>query len=356
MATGLYTPGPAVIPGPMSATLANAVVADPTSLAVAFPATTTFGARGAWSEPEIATEAALGVEAPLHDGQWFDRIHVLPSVVNLGYLLNNREVNVEVWNSCRRGLTLTAIPVDGPSGVSILTESLQAVDLPQHYAPMQSRLYVARVSIVGESVIDNLGTWVFAQATFLGATFRLLGWRMVVFAVKPNGSFAESLGYLTDIIQSWNGSEQRISLREIPARALRFTATAPTQGAAQKMVTRMFVTGRFMTAVPLWPDAIELSAPVSIGSYQIATDTDGRDFVAGGLCILWRDADTWETFQIASVEAGHLHLTSPAEADWPLQGTLCIPLTNARSLDDFVVRQAGGEAAETMVAFHTEPL
>jgi hypothetical protein len=356
MAIGCYTPSPVIIHGPMSATLAEAVVADPTSVAMTLAPATIFGARGAWAEPEIATEPARGVDAPEHDGQWFERIHVLPGTVNIGYLMNNREVDVEVWNACRRGLTLTSIPVDGPSGVTIFDEELQDVALPQHYAPMQSRVYTAWVSVVGESLIDNLGTWVFSERSFRGASIKLLGWRMVVFAVKPNGSLVESLGYLTDVIQSWNGSEQRIGLRSIPDRELRFKGTACSQVAAQKMLTRLLVTGRFMTGVPLWPDAIELSTAVSIGSYQIAIDTVGRDFSVGGLCILWRDADSWETFQIVSIEADHIHLSSPAEAAWPLQGTLCIPLLNARSLEDFRVARSAGDLAEVVVAFYTEPI
>jgi hypothetical protein len=355
MATGCYTPSPAIIPGPMSATLAAAVVADPTSRAVAFATATASGARRPWSEPEIETEDVLGVEAPEHDGQWFERIHVLPSTANLGYLLNNREVDVEVWNACRRGLELASTPVSGPDGVSILSEALQSIDLPQHFSPLQSRLYTALVSVVGEDLIDNVVTWVFAGETFLGACLRIVGWRMMIFSCKPNGSLDESIGYLTDVLQAWDGSEQRVGLRETPDRTLSFKSTMVSQRDVQNVVSRLLVTGRFSVSVPLWPDAIELAAPVSVGDYEIYTDTVGRDFHDGGLCILWKDSETWETFLIATVEADHIHLSAPATAAWPILGTLCIPVARSRSLDDFKVHRFNGEAAEVVVAFNVEP-
>jgi hypothetical protein len=355
MATGCYTPSPAIIPGPMSATLADAVVADPTSVAVAFATATVAGARSAWSEPEIETEAALGVEAPEHDGQWFERIHVLPSTANLGYLLNNREVDVEVWNACRRGLELASTPVSGPDGVSILSEALQPIDLPQHFSPLQSRLYTALVSVVGEDLIDNVVTWVFAGETFLGACLRIVGWRMMIFSCKPNGQLDESIGYLTDVLRAWDGSEQRVGLRETPDRTLSFKSTMVSQRDVQNVVSRLLVTGRFSVSVPLWPDAIELLAPVSVGDYEIYTDAGGRDFHDGGLCILWKDSETWETFLIATVEADHIHLSAPATAAWPILGTLCIPVVRSRSLRDLKVERASGEVAETSVAFNVEP-
>lgn len=109
---------------------------------------------------------------PGHDGQWFERVHVVPRTSNLGYILNNREVSVEVWNACRRGLSLVSAPVTGPDGVSILSEILEPLTFPEHFSPLQSRVYIALVSVVGEDQVDNLVTWNFASESFPVRTWR----------------------------------------------------------------------------------------------------------------------------------------------------------------------------------------
>jgi len=116
------------------------------------------------------------------------------------------------------------------------------------------------------------------------------------------------------------------------------------------------MTGRFSFSVPLWMDAIELTAPVAQGDTVIHLDTVGRAFKEDGICMLWKDRWTWEAFAIASVEADQLHLQSAATVAWPITGTLCIPLVAARALEDLQVQHLNGEVAEIDSTFSMEPV
>jgi hypothetical protein len=355
MAIGCLVPSPQSISQVWAGPLDDADIPDPTSAAWFRVGGFSAGPRSAWVALAVAHTDGPGAHLPGHDGQWFERVHVVPRTANLGYILNNREVSVEVWNACRRGLSLASAPVTGPDGVSILSEILAPLVFPEHFSPMQSRVYIALVSVVGEDQVDNLVTWNFTSESFPGAYLEIIGWRIMVFAAKPNGDVGESYGYFTEVIQAWDGTEQRIGLRSIPDRTLSYKTTMISQQDVQNLVSRLLVTGRFSVSIPVWPDAIELTAPVSVGDYIVYADTVGRGFQDGGFCMLWKSDGTWESFVISTVEATHLHLSTATTIAFPLTGSLVIPVVRSRSIADFKVQRLSGEVAEANVAFRVEP-
>lgn len=284
------------------------------------------------------------------DEIYFELIHVIPRAKDVGSVVSQTVFYVEVWAANYFSHLCTELTIDGGEGVT----TSGGVPIPSWWAPFGSVTFMVVVDVVGDPVIDNLITWVFPG--YGGADCHVVGLRVVLFALKPNGEVEEQYGYLTEVLQAWDGTEQRVGLRVVPDRTLSYKVTTTSQLDAQNLVARILTTGRFAFSVPVWQDAADLAAPVAILDTEVYVDTVGRDFRAGGVCMLWRSREVWEAFVIASVEADHIHLRSAAVYSWAIAGTLCIPLVAGRSLDDLRVNRISGDVTEVESEFSVEPV
>jgi hypothetical protein len=329
MAAGVATPGPLIVTGPMAAPLEAAELPVPSSPAFALAPGALAGPRQAWTEPGIEAIAVAGVHAPEHDGQWFDRIHVIPRSVALGFVVADRGIEVEVWNAWRRGRNLTSIPVTGPDGVTG-----PVVSLPQQFAALQSRVHTVVVSVHGEPEIDNVVAWVFADLGSEGSDLTLTGWRLVAFSIPPDGigTVQESLAYLTDLLEGWDCQEQRAQLREVPVYGLGYSFACLEARESQLLRGLLEGQGANLYAVPMWQYANRLEADVLAGATSLAVETDSvlyPDWTGQKLLLLWRDAHTCEVALVDTVGVGTVTLSKGTGLAWPA-GTLVVPVVVGR--------------------------
>jgi hypothetical protein len=291
------------------------------------------------------------VWGPGHDAQWFDRIHVMPRRADLGSLTSDRTVTVEVWNAWRRGHALTATPITGPAGVTV-----NAGTLPRLFPALHSEVHSVFVSKSGTIAVDDVVTWVFGALSSPGADLTLTGLRVMLFTARPDGSlgFEESYGYETDVLTAWDGTEQRVQLRELPTRSLRFTVLLTDALEVADVMGRLFANGVLPFSVPLWPDATRPAWPVSPGDSQIVVTTTGRGFVAGGTALLWKDQWTYEAVVINQVFSDHLTLVGTVAGSWSAEGSIVVPLMSARLLTAPSVERVSGGVASVDLEFSWE--
>ena len=146
----------------------------------------------------------------------------------------------------------------------------------------------------------------------------------------PNwgGSFKETLEWMTDVLQSPSGAEQRRALRLAPRRSFSFEVLVH-QAERTRFDLWAHVLGAQPLALPIWTDAQYLGTPVAAGSSAIAASTAGYDFAAGGLAVLASDEPgAWEQVEVDQVSAGGLTLSSPTLHSWPA-GTRLLPMRKA---------------------------
>jgi hypothetical protein len=159
--------------------------------------------------------------------------------------------------------------------------------------------------------------------------------QLPVFSFRPNwgNGILERLDWMTDVLDSPSGAEQRNALRLSPRRS--FEAQIDALAAERTFLDlfgRRFGAGEFM--LPLWHDNGILTAGAAIAASSLAVDTIDREFVASGMALLMgADAFTCEAVQIATVASGSLTLSVPTVAAWPA-GTSIHPLRRARFSDD----------------------
>lgn len=151
-----------------------------------------------------------------------------------------------------------------------------------------------------------------------------------LWSFPPNwgGSFNETLEWLTDVLQSPSGAEQRRALRLAPRRSFSFEVLVH-QAARTRFDLWSHVLGAQPLALPIWTDAQHLGTLVASGSNAIVASTAGYDFAAGGQAML--ASEDWaacELLDVDQVTAGGLTLAAPTLQSWPA-GSRLLPVRKA---------------------------
>lgn len=276
----------------------------------------------------LVAQTKVGREVHGYGYDLFDRIIVTERVRDVGFLLSTLNWNVEVWSTFKRAAkSLVSYGVTGTGNILITGPS------PMTYYPWQSQLYGAELDTEGDITIDNWVTWVFTGLS--GATLHVVGSRVVVFPFRPDWSstWNETISYKTSILPSYNGTEQRISLRGSPRYTATFQilSTSPLETAC--LENTIYSRQTKLMGIPWWPEAEPLISSVGIGALSLEVDTTNRlAFVNGGLVLVWKDFETWEAFNITGIVGTTIGIGAPTTKAWPA-GTRVIPMRMGRMFD-----------------------
>jgi len=146
---------------------------------------------------------------------------------------------------------------------------------------------------------------------------------------QPNGAVTERLEWLTDVMLSASGVEQRTRLRTYPRRFFEFDVLLDERAArTAENLLHGNLTGEWL--LPVWMDAERLAAPLAAGSTSVPVGASVRDYAAGNSLLLLGDTMAGnEGVVIATVGGGTVTLTTPTVATWPA-GSTVVPLRAAR--------------------------
>jgi hypothetical protein len=333
MATGIEYPQPQALDSNGVNHLSGASLPDVTSSAWAIAGQAIVASFATQADPRPDAFAKTGFPGLAHDLAFHDRIHVIPRNVDVGFVISERDIEVEVWNAFfTRAKTLTEITESGPAGVEIIDH----LGTPAHFAASVSEIYEIKVLQEGDPTIDNVITWVFVGIDSSGTDCRIIGFRIVPWPFEPNANtpLVEIYGFLTDIIEAFNGSEQRVQLREKPNGSISYAALFNEPRDAQMAMAIMFGNQARAFGVGRWQFRRPLTAPASVDDVQVYCDTTNIPFEPDGLAFLWVDPYTWEAAPIESVESDHLVLKVGLSKAWAADVTEVIPLVVGRLSED----------------------
>ena len=270
-----------------------------------------------------APRAISGLVAVSYFDDYYNRIHITPRAIDIGNLLSVQSRDVSVWNAWTTPQLLSSI---GESETLGLTES--GVAAPTTFAPLQESVFTVTVDTAGPVTIGAEYTFVFPSES---PTLTVTGNRVQVFGFSPNWaeSPTEKLSWLTDVMLAEGGIEQRAGLRDAPRRVLTYSLDTLDRHQTNVLETIMLGWQSRVWALPVWTERQDLTATLPAGSSTITCETDGYEFIADSLAILWRDYDSFEAVEVASVGAGSLTLTLPTVSEWPA-GTRIYPVRLAR--------------------------
>lgn len=287
------------------------------------------GVRGALADPRPVAMQKDGGVAPAHGLVVLGRVHVIPRRFELGAVVSEQEAEVEVWNAAiDRAQILEEITVDGPTGIEVE----DPFGLPAHFPASESQVYLVRALADGDALIDNLVTWVFTGPDPLGTNLRVLGFRLIPFPFPPNWAqpVTETFGFMTDIIVSYRGMEQRIQLRAVPVGTIRYATLLDDLRDAQMANAILFGNQARAFGVGRWQFQTRLLQDANADDHEVFCDTSDIPFELGGMVLLWTDPYHWEVQTIEGVLPDRVILSFGLIQSWTVGPTIVLPIVVGR--------------------------
>jgi len=311
------------------AALQNAALPLPTDPAWSLAGLSLTTVLGAIADPRPDFLTLDGLHGYMHDLACHNHIHIFPRRRDLGAVMSEQEIETEVWNAfLTRSKTLEDITVIGPAGITVVDH----LGVPADYPASESQIFVVQVSAEGDPQVNNTVTWVFAGIAEAGSALVIVGFRLVPFPFDPDmqHSLSESFGYLTDVIESFSGAEQRIQLRAVPVGSITYSVTLLARRDAQMAAAILFGNQPRAYGVGRWQFQTTLTSAALPADATVYLDTTDIPFEAGGLVMFWMDPYTWEVQPIESVAADHLVLTTGLQNAWGPIYTKVLPVVVGR--------------------------
>jgi hypothetical protein len=258
---------------------------------------------------------------------YYYRVHVRPNRIDLGNTMSVQTRDVEVWNAWPLANELTAISATNAEGMSLSGPAAP----PTSFGPLESRMYVLSVTPNGPPVVNAAFHFAF---TLDAPSLRAMGRRIVGWVFAPDWSepVIERLEWLTDVMESHAGHEQRVRLRASPRRSLEYRLLLGSDPARVHLENRLISWQARVYGLPIWMDATVSPNAIPAGSVSLSVATANRDFVAGGIVGLVHGLDA-EFAQITAVTPSAIALNDPIATDWPA-GTKIVPVRSARVQND----------------------
>lgn len=278
------------------------------------------GTVGQRSSTPRQSHALTGHVHPAWDDLLFGHILIIPSRLDLGNILSNQTRTLEIAN-----LYLTEREwISAVTGVAGLTfNNLPAFGSPPspYLLPsFGSFLLQVGISADGPASIDGTITLDFDVGP---QDVPVTGQRVVLWPFQPQPEIQETLEWATNVMEAYDGTEQRMTIRTTPRQRLRmnFIKFAAVERRAKALLfdwlARVF-------ALPLWFEARRTTAPSTVGATSISVDTAAGDFRATGLVFVYSSDTAYEAAEIEAVNASSLDLASELTLAYPT-GTLVMP-------------------------------
>lgn len=248
---------------------------------------------------------------------FYDRIHVMPGVIAFGAILGAQKRQIEVWNAYFQPHAYLSRSVNNPSGTTLTPVT---DDAPMTLGPLRSLRYTLDVGTAGPPQVAAIYLFQFDTEA---PTLTVTGQRTAVFSFPPNWAnpVTERIKWLTAVLTSWNGREQRIARRLVPRRSLEFTV-ASFREHYQYLDSLLVGWQARLYAFPFWPDAQQLPAEVAAGETYIPLNTDSLDYYVGGYAIFYNNPLRTEAAEILEVHPDHLILTKGLDRNWAQHSTV----------------------------------
>lgn len=201
---------------------------------------------------------------------WYDRIWIFPPVLRPINPQLDTDIPFGIFNAFNALATLSSISASGNTGLTLDIEATDTI------AGLTVRDVNIQIGPTAPSTVSAFYTFVFDLDS---VTFTFLATVVDFVTMFPDDPVTEILGWKTQIITNFDGSEQRIALREEPRRNVEFSFLLDARERRQQY-RRMHRSLGADIVVPFYWYGARVAAAASAGATQIYFDpakTDVRD-------------------------------------------------------------------------------
>ena len=251
---------------------------------------------------------------------YYYRIHLLPTSINLGNLLSGQTREVEVWNAYFEPHLLNSITPANATGLTLIEPDVP----PTYFQSLESRIYNLTISATGSPVISASYTFDFDTED---PVLLVTGRRVVVWPFIPQTKHKESLEWKTDVIPSIE-NEQRIALRPEPRQSFSYEfQLSESQFSRAKAIAHQW--SHRVYGIPVWAELTFVGA-LEIGITQVPVDTQYQDYRENDIILIWEDDINFVAVETLSVDPAYVELKLPLEVEFT-NAYVC-PLRYARTM------------------------
>lgn len=220
---------------------------------------------------------------------FFENVFVTPAVIDAGQISSDETFEFSVWHSHRSSIALSGVSEFGVDGVDLIGHKSGIL---LSFEASSYEVFLSQSS----TDIDYRALFDFGVAG--SHEFSLTASRAIVLNFGIDWSMQPELkhSYLTEVIESYGGTEQRISLRDKPrmSAAYQYGLTDAEQYQFGNLVGNF--SGKYL--VPLWPFQTTLSTPLMAGQSSVAVDSI-NNYIRSSSKVMIVDGDVWETLDVA---------------------------------------------------------
>lgn len=131
---------------------------------------------------------------------------------------------------------------------------------------------------------------------------------LAILPYQAQAPLTEALEFLTDVMEAYDGSEQRLQLRTMPRQTFQYTIPVKFWNIAESFNTA-YNAIRKKWAIPLWTEA-QFVGDVTAHATDITCNTSLYDLRASSLAFLFNAAGAWQVVEISTKTSTKINVTN----------------------------------------------
>lgn len=261
------------------------------------------GASGVLATPTVPAIADGVSAAPLRAfaDLFYFRIWPLPAVLDVQNPKRGLPIEFQLWNAYLEAnnlLTLTPTNADG------LTLDVAPIDTFQR---LELRTAHAVIGADAPNQIDATFLFGFSEGN---ALLRLLAVLSDIIPIIAEANIAEKLEWKTDVLTNYDGSEQRIALRQRPRRTLSMDYTLTSDADRKAMYDKIFKTANLTVVAPSYQYQSRVKVATVVADNKLYTNPRRADLRVGESVLITTKTGLQFLYEVDEVFADHVTITT----------------------------------------------
>lgn len=268
---------------------------------------------------------------------FFDNVFLSPAVIDAGVVAPSDVFEFELWHSFTADQLLTGVNESGGNG--LVLDGAKSGVLPS-FASTDYQVFLSQSGgglITYEAGFDLGSVGVFPFK--LSATMATIIADGIDWSTQPE----MNIQYLTEVIESFDGTEQRIALRDQPRVSATYQYLLDDSALTEFDIKYGNFGGRLL--IPMWPQACELTHDVDPGDRTINVELNR--YVECSNTLMLTDGVNSEFVGVAGVVAGQVVLSNLAQKNFKM-GSRVVPVRIGYSSDE-----SGSDIKTDSIASHS---
>lgn len=255
---------------------------------------------------------------------FFDNVFLTPSVIDAGVVTPSDTFGFELWHSFKTDKPLTGVNETGANG--LVLDGVTSGVLPGFI----SLEYQVFLSQRGGGIISYEAGFDFGSGGVF--PFRLNASMATIIAEGIDWSTQPGMNiqYLTEVIESFDGTEQRIALRDQPRVSLNYQYLLDDIALTEFDIKYGNFGGQLL--IPLWAHASELAQDVLAGDRTVYVDSANR-YISTSDTLMITDGVNSEFVGVESVVPGAVVLPTLAQKNFKI-GARLVPVRVGYGADE----------------------